>query len=294
MNAPHNTETSNITGLIVAPAKPAPTRLIATLWNGIPNPFSLLKQARYGTIGALLTKHREDRVQLRDYLAVLRKRGWIIILVAVITAAGAFVFSKVQTPVYRASIRLNVIPGRLDWGLQQVIKAMMRNYGGQIQSRKNLLEVINRTQLDVTPEQLAENIRVSPIESDLLMQIDVDDYDPVLAAQIAQTAAEVFVEKINVHMQDQAKNDRVEISIRDDAQMGVLHHPKWKINTAAGLAFGTLIGAIVVFILEWLESDTIRSSEDIERHTGIAVMGIIPAVHTTRRARRSPRKARSQ
>ena len=230
-------------------------------------------------------------MQIRDYLDVLRKRGWIIILVAVITAAGAFVFSKVQTPVYRASIRLNVIPGRLDWGLQQVIKAMMRNYGGQIQSRKNLSEVIDRTQLDVTPEQLAENIRVSPIESDLLIQIDADDYDPVLAQQIAQTTAEVFVEGINVYMLDQAKDDRVNVSIRDDAQMGALHHPKWKVNCAAGLAFGALIGALVVFVLEWLESDTLRTSDDVERHIGISVMGIIPAAHTPRRARWGRRKA---
>jgi len=225
-------------------------------------------------------------VPLRDYLAVLRKRGWIIILVALITAAGAFVFSKVQTPVYRSSIKLNVIPARLDWGLQQVIKAMMRNYAGQIQSRKNLAQVIERTQLDITPEQLAEKIKVSPIESDLLMQIDVDDYDPILAAQIAQTTAEVFVEQIKVYMLDQDKRDRVEVSIRDNAPPGVLHHPKWKINTIAGLAFGTLIGAIVVFILEWLESDTIRSSEDVERNVGIAVMGVIPAIHNSGRHRR--------
>ena len=233
-------------------------------------------------------------MQLREYLDVLWKRGWIIILVALITAAGAFVFSKVQTPVYRASIRLNVIPARLDWGLQQVIKSMMRNYSGQIQSRKNLLEVINRTQLDVTPEQLAANIRVSPVEADLLIQIDADDYDPILAQQIAQTAAEVFVEKINVYMLEQDKRDRVEISIRDDAQIGELHHPKWKINTAAGIVFGALIGAIVVFVLEWLESDTIRTSEDIERHIGIAVMGIIPAIDTTRGARRKRRKVSPQ
>ena len=228
---------------------------------------------------------------LRDYLAVLRKRGWIIVLVAIITAAGAFAFSQVQTPVYRSSIKINVMPARLDWGLQQVIKAMMRNYAGQIRSRTNLLKVIQLTQLDVTPEQLAQNLRVSPIESDLLMQIDADDYDPVLAAQIAQTAAEVFVEDTRVYMDQQDKAERVEVSIRDDAQVGVLHHPKWKINTAAGVAFGAVIGAMVVFVLEWLESDTIHTAEDIERHLGVAVMGIIPTRHAgrgSRRARHTP------
>ena len=229
---------------------------------------------------------------LREYLNVLRKRGWIIVLVALITAAGAFVFSKVQTPVYRSSIKLNVIPGRLDWGLQQVIKAMMRNYAGQIQSRRSLLKVIELTQLDVTPEQLAKNLRVSPIESDLLMQIDADDYDPVLAAQIAQTAAEVFVADAKVFMLEQDKADRMEVSIRDDAQVGVLHHPKWKINTAAGIAFGAVIGAIIVFVLEWLESDTIHSGDDVERHIGIPVMGIIPVSHSGRSSRRSRQKRR--
>jgi len=41
---------------------------------------------------------------LRDYLNVLVKRGWIILLVAVITASSAFVFSKLQTVVHRSTI----------------------------------------------------------------------------------------------------------------------------------------------------------------------------------------------
>jgi capsular polysaccharide biosynthesis protein len=232
----------------------------------------------------------EAKVQLKDYLVVLRKRGWIILLAAVLTAAGAFVFSKIQTPVYRSSIRLNAIPARLDWGLTQVITGMLRNYSGQIQSRRVLLQVIEQTQLDVTPEQLAENLRVSPVESDLLIQIDVDDYDPVLAAQIAQTIAEVFVDKIKVDMQDQDNRDRVNVSIRDDAQIGVLHSPKWKINTLAGLVFGALIGAIVVFAIVWLESDTVHRGEDVERHLGLPILGVIPAVQTPRESHRGVAK----
>ena len=139
-------------------------------------------------------------MDLRDYLNVLVKRGWIILLVAVITASSAFAFSKLQTVVYRSSIQLNVIPARLDWGLQQTIKNLMRNYSGQIKSRSMAQEIINRQQLDLSVDDVLAKMTVSPIESDFLIQIDVDDIDAQRAQLIAQTAAEIFVENIRAYM----------------------------------------------------------------------------------------------
>jgi capsular polysaccharide biosynthesis protein len=226
-------------------------------------------------------------VQLKDYLRIITKRGWIILLVAVITTASALVFSRIQTPVYRSTIYLNVWPARLDWGLQQTIKGLMRNYTGTIASRDTAMKVIDRLQLDITPDELREKLTVTSIESDFLMQIDADDYDPLIARDIAQTTAEVFVERISVYMLDQDKAERVEVSIRDYALPGALHKPKWKINALAGAIFGIIIGGLVVFILEWLQADTLRTSEDVEARIGVAVLGIIP--NTTSRSRATRR-----
>jgi len=217
-------------------------------------------------------------MELGAYIRIITKRLWIIALAVALTAGSAFVFSKLQTPVYRSTVYLNVIPARMDLGLVQTVKWYMRNYAGQIQSRTTAAKVIDRLQLDITPNELAAKLTVSPIESDYLLQIDADDYDPILAGQIAQTTAEVFSEKIDVDMLEVDKNDRLQISIRDWAEPGVLHKPKWKINTLAGGLMGGLVGLLVVLILEWLEADVIRSSEDVERHTGVAVLGLIPAV----------------
>ncbi len=219
-------------------------------------------------------------MQLRDYLRIITKRAWIIVLAMFITVASALIFSRLQTPVYRSSIQLYVWPARLDWGLQQVIKALMRSYAAQIRSRETAGKVIDRLQLDITPEELLRKLTVSPIESDFLIQIDANDYDPLIARDIAQETAEVFVEKITVYMLDQDKQDRVDVSIRDAAQMGTLYKPKWKINVLAGALFGLLVGGLVVFILEWLQSDIIRTNEDVERHTGVAVLGAIPLLAT--------------
>jgi capsular polysaccharide biosynthesis protein len=40
--------------------------------------------------------------------------------------------------------------------------------------------------------------------------------------------------------------------------------------------FGVLVGVLVVFFLEWLETDIIRTSEDVERASGVAVLAAIP------------------
>lgn len=225
-------------------------------------------------------------MQLKDYFHMLVKRGWVIILAIIITSASAFVFSRIQTPVYRSTINLSVWPARFDWGLQQTIKGLLRNFTGTIKSRETASKVVDRLQLDVTTEDLLAKLTVSPIESDFLIQIDADDYDPLIARDIAQTTAEVFVERIKVYMLDQDKSDRVDVSIRDSALPGVLHKPKWKINVLAGAILGLLVGGLVVFILQWLEADIIRSTDDVERYVGLAVLGVIPHSEDSSSARR--------
>lgn len=233
-------------------------------------------------------------MQLRDYLRIFVRRAWIIVLAMVVTAASAFAVSKVQTPVYRSTIYVNVIPARMDWGLQQVIKGHMRNFGRTIQSRQMATKVVNRLQLDITPDEFLSKVTVSPIESDLLIRIDADDYDPLIARDMVQTTAEIFVEDTTALMLEQDKQDRVNVSPLDYALPGSLHKPKWKINVLAGAVFGMLVGAIVVLLMEWLEADIIRTSADMERHSGVPVLGVIPNTaalsrpHRERRRREQP------
>lgn len=215
-------------------------------------------------------------MQLSDYYRIISKRLWIIILAAVVGAAGALVLSRVQTPEYRSTIYLNVWPSRLDLSLQQTIKGLMRNYAGNITSRNTAAAVIERLQIPLTPEELRAKLTVRPVEEDFLLQIDVDDADPLLARDIAQTTAEVFVENIRAYMQEQDKRDRVEVSIRDYALPGRLHKPKWKIYVFVGGLLGLLAGTALVFALRWLEADVIRSDDDLEQQLGLAVLGVIP------------------
>lgn len=227
-------------------------------------------------------------MQLRDHVAAIGKRFWIVLLTAALTALSAFAFSHVQTPVYRATLHLNVWPARLDWGLQQTIQGLMRSYAGNITSRETAFEVVNRLQLDITPEEMIAKLNVRPIEEDYLLQIDADDHDPLIARDIAQTTAEVFVENIKVYMLEQDERDRVEINIRDAALPGKLYKPNWRLNMLVGGGFGLLLGMALALFVNRLEAETIRTSRDVQRYAGVAVLGAIPV--TAPDARQSARR----
>ena len=109
------------------------------------------------------------------------------------------------------------------------------------------------------------------------IQIEARDHDPEIAKTIAETLAQVFKEDQDEFNQLQDKQDRLEVSILNDARQ-YLFSPRKKINTMAGGIFGVMVGVVIAFLLEWLESDIVRTAEDVERHVGIAVVGSIPAI----------------
>lgn len=216
-------------------------------------------------------------MQLQDYARVLFKRGWIIILLAVIATASAYAFSKLQTPIYSSTVTLSAVPSRSsDYGQTLAIKNLLRNYVQQMQSPGITQQVIDKLQLDVTPDKLVSQLNFNADESTLLITIEARHPNPAVAAKMGQTLAETFVSLHNQQNLQIDQTDRILVSILHNATSPVVFSPKTSINTGAGAILGALIGVIIVFVLEWLESDIVRTAEDVERFIGMTVLGAIP------------------
>ena len=224
-------------------------------------------------------------MELSDYFRILKKRGWIIIVVALIAGASAYGFSKMQTPVYSASTRLNVQPARADWGLSSTLKDLLRNYVENIRTHKTALTVIDRGQLDMSSQDLLGKLFVEPDSSTFTIKVEARDTDPEVAYAIVDMVATVFIEERDAWNQRQDKRDRVEVNLLDSVySLGYQQYkPNTQVNTLAGLLFGVMMGVLVVFFLEWLAQDIIRSGEDVERALGVTVLGQIPT-HTGQNA----------
>ena len=55
-------------------------------------------------------------MNLIDYGSILIRRGWIMLLLGIIAAGAAFIFSRQMTPVYRATQKVLIVPSRSDFG----------------------------------------------------------------------------------------------------------------------------------------------------------------------------------
>jgi capsular polysaccharide biosynthesis protein len=214
-------------------------------------------------------------MELGDYVRILRRKGWIILLVAVLTALAAFGFSEMQTEVYKSTLNLLVRPSRTDFGQSQAAKELLKTYEAWLYSSYRAQAVIDELQLDMTAQELLGDVEVASDNFSFMVSLAVENTDPNLANDIARTWGNQLIQW---QIQENDKNrqeDRITIEFRDDPQVG-LDRPNTKINTLAAFVFGALIGVILIFLLEWLESGVIQRSEDVERYLEIPVIGTIP------------------
>jgi capsular polysaccharide biosynthesis protein len=221
---------------------------------------------------------------LQEYLRILRKRGWIIILAMLLGGLAAFGISMFQEQLYRASVEVSTVPARPDWGLGNTAKDLMRNFSANIKTPEVAQRVIERAQLDMNPYDLLGNLQVEPDSSTFTVKIQARNPDGEVAKLIALTLADEFVEERTAYYAQQDKSDRIEVKIRSRAIGYDQIQPKPALNAIAGAMLGLLFGIGLVLVLSWMEADLLYSPVAVERSLNLPVLGTIPAAGNQREA----------
>ncbi len=216
-------------------------------------------------------------MELGAYFDILRRRGWIILLVAVLAAAGAFGVSRIQTKIYRATARVSAVPARPDWGLGNSAKDLLRNFVNNIATHDMANQVIAREQLDLNSYDLLAKVTVSAEPENFVIRIDAKDRDPQIAVRIAKKIAELFVDERVAYYNTQDKANRIEVKLVDSVVDAPLYQPKPLTNTLAGFALGAIVGALILLALEWMSADVLATPESVTRSLALPVLGAIPA-----------------
>ena len=214
-------------------------------------------------------------MNLIDYANLLLRRGWIMLLLGIIAAAAAFAFSRTLDPVYRATLKVRIEPSRTDFGLTQAAKQLLNSHVAYLDSTLIAEAVIDRLQMDMTPQQLRADVRVAPNLDSLVIQIDAEHKDPGQSARIASEWAQLLILYRNDQNQQARREDRIYASLQDNPVIA-LARPNVRINSVVGLIAGIFVGAIIVFALEYLESAIVRRREDLEGAIGLPVLAAVP------------------
>jgi capsular polysaccharide biosynthesis protein len=214
-------------------------------------------------------------MELGDYIRILRKRWWIIVVAVVLTAGSAFAFARLQPREYTSTAEVIIEPARPDWGLAQAAKMVLRTYMTVIDSDQTAQKVIDDLQLSRLPAELRSKAHFAAEDDRMVIKIEIEDHDGEQANRIAAEWAQQLIDWREEKNARQRKEDRVYAELRDYPSYNQSWPPGTKIMLAAGSVFGLVIAGVVIFFLEWLEAGVVRTPQDLDQ-LNLAVVGAIP------------------
>jgi capsular polysaccharide biosynthesis protein len=222
-------------------------------------------------------------MELKQYMNIILKRLWIIILLPLVAAGtSAFISFHVMKPVYEANSTLYIIDKNrssdssdseedISYNEIWVGGQLVKDYTELIKSRRVTSSVIQELKLEgIAPAQLAGMIKVSSKNDTRIIEISVSDNDPKRAMEITNKVSDVFIEKVGELMGIENINI-VDSAIQPTSPV----KPRPMINIAIALFTGFFMAAGIIFLMEYLD-DTIKTNEDVERYLNIPVLANIP------------------
>ncbi|MGO1057692.1 YveK family protein [Planococcus sp. FY231025] len=222
----------------------------------------------------------EETISLQELFTTLKKRLGLIAILTVLAVIIAGVISyTLLTPIYETSTQILVNQEKVEASqvINQNIQAdlqLINTYSVIIKSPAILDQVAQQLDLDLTADQLNQKITVSNAENSQVVNVAVQDEDPAVAVDIANTTANVFQTEITELM----NVDNVSIlspAVLKDNPVPVAPNPM--LNMAIAAVVGLMLGVGIAFLLEYLDT-SIKNDQDIEDVLGVPVLGVISPI----------------
>ena len=218
-------------------------------------------------------------IDVFQLLKTLWKRKLIILLVALVTGAGAFAYSTfIVKPEYTSTTRIYVVnrnqgdkPGLTNQDLQAG-SYLVKDYREIILSQNVLSQAIEELKLDMTPGELSKKVSVAVPTDTRILSITASDADPKEAARIANGLKDVAAEKII------AVTKVSDVTTLDEAVVPQNpSSPNIKRNVLLGFVVGGVFISALVILSEVLD-DRVKKPEDVEEVMGVTLIGVIPSI----------------
>ena len=225
-----------------------------------------------------------EELDIIELLYALKKRIKYIVIAVVICALVGFIYSKfLVTPMYKSSTTF-VLSKSTESNVQventsseaitqndiTLNSKLVSTYSEIIKSKTIAKEVIDTLGLDMTVENFKSNVTVTSKDDTELIEITVSNENGKIAADIANSLAEVFREKVyEVYKIDN-------LSIIDVAEEAT---EPYNIGTVKNIVLFAMVGLVlscgIIFLIVYFD-DTIKDEKDIEALLNIPVIASIP------------------
>lgn len=216
----------------------------------------------------------EEEISLLELFEILKKRLGMIMALSVLGLILSFVFTFfVTTPQYSATTQMLVSQTESNQTIQQgdinTNLQLINTYKDIIKGPVILDDVRETLEVDLTHSQLSNKIQVASDSASQVFSLEVTDTNPYEAAEIANTTAEIFQNKID----DIMNVDNVTIISAAVPNSNPVS-PNKTMNLAIGLLLGLMSGIGLAFVLEFLDN-TVKDERFITEELGWTNLGSI-------------------
>lgn len=217
----------------------------------------------------------EIEIDLLELFYVLLGHAWLIISVGLFCALSCFAISKfIIPPTYKSTTKIYILNKNENTSVTysdvQIGTQLTKDYAELINSRYVLEAVIQELSLPIDYKELTEKIDVSTPTDTRIVAITVEDRDPVMAMNIANSVRE----NASAHIQNVMDIDAVNV-----AETANMPTEKASPSCLKWTIIGGILGCIVVsaiLLVRHLMDDTIKSSDDVEKYLGLSTLALIP------------------
>lgn len=221
-------------------------------------------------------------MELKDYVAIIRRRSWIIVATVIVALATTIVGTVAMTPRYTARTTLRiatVISGAEDWVNYAVDYSdrLMNTYLQIAETNTVKQQLSSRFQLNDPPR-----INVEILANTELMRLEAEHEDPDRAAAIANGLAELLIEWSQGMHVDTAGTE-TSATVASASNLSVIEpataperpsHPRTVLNVALGIIVGLIGGLGLAFATENLDS-TVYTQAQAEKIFALPTLGKI-------------------
>ena len=233
-----------------------------------------------------------DALTLHDYLRVVRRRKWVVLLIALIVPLLAVAFSLHQQKRYEASADVLLNSETLATTVSAIPQSGLSEDPVRITQTqaevargpdvaRDALRAVSGAHLTVG-EFLADSSVSSSPTSDILT-FAVTSPDPALATELANAYARAYRSLYTSLIDRQQTLESMQAlqpsaaSVLRQADGAFLTQPKTLRNVALAVVVGLVLGLAVVFLREALET-RVRTAEEISaRLGGLPLLGRVPS-----------------
>lgn len=233
-----------------------------------------------------MDNQEKDLIQL-DIMLLLRriweKKVLIVLVTLLFTVASLAVSIFVITPKYSSTTKVYVVNQTKDEKKAitaqdvQLGSLLVKDYKEIILSNKVMEEAAEKSGTGLTAKELLKKVSVEAPKDTRIISITVEDKDPQVASDLANTVKEISADQIK----EVTKID--DVTTLEEAKAATSpSSPNIPRNGILATALGFILAVAGVVLFELLD-DRVKRAEDIEETMGLVLLGVVPDTKTGKR-----------